>query len=156
SAKVGPDFVDPGYHALATGRPARNLDAWICGADAVGPLAGRAARDAELLVVEGVMGAFDGAIDGAPASTADVASIIDAPVVLVGDAKGMSTSVAAVVHGFATYDPRLRVAGVIANRVGSDRHAALLREALDCIGVPLLGALGVDDAFAWRDRHLGL
>lgn len=156
SAKVGPDFIDPGYHSLATGRPGRNLDAWMCGPDAVGPLAGRAAHGADLLVVEGVMGAFDGAADGTPSSTADVAALLDAPVVLVVDAHGMSSSVAAVVHGFSTLDPRVGIAGVIANRVGSERHAAMLRAALAPLGVPLLGTLAVDDAFAWRDRHLGL
>jgi cobyrinic acid a,c-diamide synthase len=156
SAKVGPDFIDPGYHSLATGRAGRNLDAWMCGADAMGPLAGRAAHGADLLLVEGVMGAFDGAADGTASSTADVATLIDAPVVLVVDAHGMSGSVAAVVHGFATFDPNLRVAGVVANRVGSVRHAGLLRDALAPLGMPLLGTLPVDDACSWRDRHLGL
>jgi cobyrinic acid a,c-diamide synthase len=156
SAKVGPDFIDPGYHSLATGRPGRNLDAWMCGPDAMGPLAARAAHDADLLLVEGVMGAFDGAADGAASSTADVATLIDAPVVLVVDVHGMSGSVAAVVHGFATLDPRLRVVGVIANRVGSVRHAGFVRDALVPVGIPLLGTLAVDDAFSWRDRHLGL
>src|SRR5260370_36397103 len=84
SAKVGPDFIDPSYHSLATGRPGRNLDPWICGPDAIGPLAGRAARDAELFLVEGVMGMFDGALDGTPSSTADVAALLDAPVALIG------------------------------------------------------------------------
>jgi cobyrinic acid a,c-diamide synthase len=156
SAKVGPDFIDPGYHALATGRPPRNLDAWMCGATAIAPLAGRAAHGADLLVVEGVMGLFDGAADGAPSSTADVASLIDAPVVLVVDARGASRSIAAVVHGFATFDARVRVAGVICNRVGTASHARMLHDALAALGVPFLGALRRDDAFAWRDRHLGL
>lgn len=156
AAKVGPDFIDPGYHALATGRAGRNLDPWMSGPDAIGPLAARATRDADLLLVEGVMGMFDGAADGAPSSTAEVAVLLDAPVVLVVDASGLSHSVAAVVHGFATLDPRVRVAGVICNRVGSDRHEEMLRAALATSGVPLLGALRRDDAFAWRDRHLGL
>ena len=156
SAKVGPDFIDPGYHALATGRPGRNLDAWMSGPDAIGPLAGRAARGRELLVVEGVMGLFDGAADGTPSSTADVAELLDAPVVLVVDASGLSQSIAAVVHGFATLDRRARVAGVICNRVGSARHVEMLRDALAPLGVPLLGTLRRDDAFTWRDRHLGL
>lgn len=155
-AKVGPDFIDPGYHALATGRPGRNLDAWISGPDAIAPLAGRATRDADLLVVEGVMGMFDGANDGTVSSTADVAALLDAPIVLVVDASGLSQSIAAIVHGFATLDARVRIAGVVCNRVGSPRHADLLRAALAPSGIPLLGALGVDDAFSWRDRHLGL
>ncbi len=155
-AKVGPDFIDPGYHALAAGRPSRNLDAWICGPDAIAPLAARAAEGADLLVIEGVMGLFDGSADGDVASTAEVAALLDAPVVLVVDASAMSGSVAAVVHGFATFDRRVRVAGVILNRVGSDRHAAMLREALEPVGVPVVGVVGRDGALTWRDRHLGL
>src|SRR4051812_26888927 len=155
-AKVGPDFIDPGYHALATGRPGRNLDPWMSGPDAIGPLAGRAAQGAELLLIEGVMGLFDGANDGTVSSTADVARLLDAPVILVVDAGGLSQSVAAVAHGFATIDPRVHLAGVICNRVGSPRHTDLLRAALAPLGIPLLGALGRDDTFAWRDRHLGL
>jgi cobyrinic acid a,c-diamide synthase len=155
-AKVGPDFIDPGYHARATGRPGRNLDAWLCGTDAVPGLAGRAAAGADLLVVEGVMGLFDGAADGTPSSTADIAHLLDAPVVLVVDAASMSGSVAAVVHGFATLDPRVTLAGVILNRVGSDGHETQLREAIAPLGVPVLGALRRDDGLQWRDRHLGL
>ena len=155
-AKVGPDFIDPGYHALACGRPPRNLDPWLCGVDAVGPLAGRAAAGTDVLVVEGVMGLFDGAADGSPSSTADVARLLDAPVLLVVDAAAVARSVAAVVHGFATLDPAVRVAGVVLNRVGSDSHEQQLREALAPLGVPVLGALRRDDRLVWRDRHLGL
>lgn len=155
-AKIGPDFIDPGYHALASGRPPRNLDPWLCGADAVAPLAGRAGAGADVLVVEGVMGLFDGAADGTVSSTADVARLLDAPVILVVDASAMSDSVAALVHGFATFDPGVRVAGVILNRVGSDGHETLLRDALAPTGVEVLGALRRDEAFSWRDRHLGL
>ncbi|HMG40759.1 MAG TPA: cobyrinate a,c-diamide synthase [Acidimicrobiales bacterium] len=156
AAKVGPDFIDPGYHALACGRPPRNLDAWLCGADAVRPLAGRAAAGADVLVVEGVMGLFDGAVDGAPSSTADVARLLDAPVVLVVDAASLSRSVAALVSGYAGFDPTVRFAGIVLNRVGSDTHETLLREALDPLGIPVLGALRRDDRLTWRDRHLGL
>ncbi|HET6949683.1 MAG TPA: cobyrinate a,c-diamide synthase [Acidimicrobiales bacterium] len=156
TAKVGPDFIDPGYHALASGRPPRNLDAWLCGEAAIRPLASRAAAGADLLVVEGVMGLFDGAADGRASSTADVARLLAAPVVLVVDASAMAGSVAAVVHGFATVDPAVGVAGVILNRVGSDGHETQLREALAPLGVPVLGALRRDDRLTWRDRHLGL
>jgi cobyrinic acid a,c-diamide synthase len=156
AAKVGPDFIDPGYHALACGRPPRNLDAWLCGAAAIGPLAARAGEGADVLVVEGVMGMFDGAADGTPSSTADVARILDAPVLLVVDAEAMAGSVAAVVHGFATLDPAVRLAGVVLNRVASDGHEAMLREAIAPTGVALLGALRRDDRLVWRDRHLGL
>jgi cobyrinic acid a,c-diamide synthase len=158
-AKVGPDFIDPGYHAMATGRPGRNLDAWISGADHLPALAGRAAAGADVLVVEGVMGLFDGAADPADpdiASTAQCARLLKAPVVLVVDAAAVSRSVAATVHGFMHFDPRVQVAGVVLNRVGSDGHETLLREALEPLGIPVLGALRRDDAFAWRDRHLGL
>src|ERR1700730_4390328 len=89
AAKVGPDFIDPGYHALASGRPPRNLDAWLCGPGAIGPLAARAGAGSDVLVVEGVMGLFDGASDGTPSSTADIARLLDAPVVLVVDASAM-------------------------------------------------------------------
>ncbi len=157
-AKVGPDFIDPGYHALATGRPGRNLDPWMCGEDAVAALAGRAAAGADLLVVEGVMGLFDGAADpdGPLASTAAVAALLDAPVVLVVDASGLSSSVAALVHGYASWDPAVAVAGVVLNRVGSESHEAMLRTALAPLAVPVLGALRRDDGLRWRDRHLGL
>ena len=156
AAKVGPDFIDPGYHALACGRPPRNLDAWLCGLDAVAPLAARAAAGADVLVVEGVMGLFDGAADGTPSSTADIARALAAPVVLVVDAASQSASVAAVVHGFATLDPTVRIGGVVLNRVASDAHEVLLREALEPLGIPVLGALRRDDRLVWRDRHLGL
>jgi len=158
SAKVGPDFIDPGYHALATGRPARNLDAWMCGPDVVPALAGRAAAGADVLVVEGVMGLFDGSGDptGPVASTAQVAGLIGAPVVLVVDASAVGASVAAIVHGFATFDPAVTLAGVILNRVATDSHEALLRAAMEPTGVPVLGALRRSAEYGWRDRHLGL
>jgi cobyrinic acid a,c-diamide synthase len=155
-AKVGPDFIDPGYHSLACGRPPRNLDAWMCGPAVVPALAGRAAAGADVLVVEGVMGLFDGAGDGAPSSTADVARLLDAPVLLVVDASAMSNSVAALVAGYANFDPGVRVAGVVLNRVGSDGHEILLREALEPLGISVVGALRRDDQLTWRDRHLGL
>jgi cobyrinic acid a,c-diamide synthase len=156
-AKVGPDFIDPGYHALATGRPGRNLDSWMCGLGAVAPLAQRAATGADLLVVEGVMGLFDGsADDGELGSTAQVARVLGAPVVLVVDARAMAGSVGALVNGFARWDRTVPVAGVILNRVASDGHETLLREALEPTGVPVVGVLRRDDALRWRDRHLGL
>ena len=158
AAKVGPDFIDPGYHALAVGRPSRNLDAWMCGPEAVPALAGRAAAGADVLVVEGVIGLFDGSADpaGPAASTAQVAGLLGAPVVLVVDAAAVGASVAAMAHGFATFDPATPLAGVILNRVGSDSHEALLRSALEPTGVPVLGALRRSPEYAWRDRHLGL
>jgi cobyrinic acid a,c-diamide synthase len=155
--KVGPDYIDPGYHALATGRPGRNLDAYMCGPELVAPLFLHGARDADIAIVEGVMGLYDGASgQGELASTAQVAKLLRAPVVLVVDASSQSRSVAALVHGFASWDPEVRVAGVILNKVGSDRHEELLRAALDESGVPVLGALRRDGAVGAPSRHLGL
>ncbi|MGV9883140.1 cobyrinate a,c-diamide synthase [Streptomyces sp. NPDC003006] len=155
--KVGPDYIDPGYHALATGRPGRNLDAYLCGPDLIAPLFAHGAAGCDLAVVEGVMGMYDGAAgQGELASTAHVAKLLRAPVVLVVDASSQSRSVAALVHGFASWDPEVRVAGVILNKVGSDRHEALLREALDESGVPVLGALRRTPQVAAPSRHLGL
>jgi cobyrinic acid a,c-diamide synthase len=156
SAKVGPDFIDPGYHQLATGRPGRNLDSWICGEEAMPPLAARAGIGSDVLVIEGVMGLFDGAGAGIEASTASVARAIGAPVVLVVDASSMSGSVAALVHGFHTFRPLTKLSGVILNRVGSPGHEDLLRSALETTGIPVVGVLHRDDLFSWRDRHLGL
>lgn len=156
SAKVGPDFIDPGYHSLATGRPPRNLDAWMSGSEAIGPLAARAGSGAELLIIEGVMGLFDGAVDGTPSTTADVAVTLGAPVILVVDGSSMSASVAALVAGFRDHRADVDLAGVILNRVSSPHHQTLLTEALDAIGVEVLGVVGRDEALTWRDRHLGL
>lgn len=155
--KVGPDYIDPGYHALATGRVGRNLDAYLCGAELIGPLFAHGARGCDLAVVEGVMGLYDGAAgEGELASTAHVAKLLRAPVVLVVDASSQSRSVAALVHGFASWDPEVRVAGVILNKVGSDRHEAMLREALDASGVPVLGVLRRAPQVDTPSRHLGL
>ncbi|MGK5732438.1 cobyrinate a,c-diamide synthase [Streptomyces sp. URMC 124] len=155
--KVGPDYIDPGYHALATGRPGRNLDAYMCGPDRVAPLFLHGAAGCDVAVVEGVMGLYDGASgQGELASTAHVAKLLKAPVVLVVDASSQSRSVAALVHGFASWDPEVRVAGVILNKVGSDRHEALLREALTESGVPVLGAVRRAEQVHTPSRHLGL
>ncbi|MFJ2833336.1 cobyrinate a,c-diamide synthase [Streptomyces sp. NPDC087263] len=155
--KVGPDYIDPGYHALATGRVGRNLDAYLCGAELVAPLFGHGARGCDLAVVEGVMGLYDGAAgEGELASTAHVAKLLRAPVVLVVDASSQSRSVAALVHGFASWDPEVRVAGVILNKVGSVRHEGMLREALDESGVPVLGVLRRAPQVETPSRHLGL
>jgi cobyrinic acid a,c-diamide synthase len=155
--KVGPDYIDPGYHALATGRVGRNLDAYLCGPELVGPLFLHGARGCDIAVVEGVMGMFDGAAaEGELASTAHVAKLLRAPVVLVVDASSQSRSVAALVHGFASWDPEVRVGGVILNKVASDRHEELLREALDSAGVPVLGVLRRVAQVDTPSRHLGL
>ena len=156
AAKVGPDFIDPGYHALACGTPPPQPRCLVVRPGAIAPLAARAALGSDLLVIEGVMGLFDGASDGTASSTADVARLLDAPVLLVVDVSAMSASVAAVVHGFATLRTDLTVAGVVLNQVGSPGHETMLREALQPLGIPVVGALPRDDALRWRDRHLGL
>ncbi|WP_128436630.1 cobyrinate a,c-diamide synthase [Streptomyces cyaneus] len=155
--KVGPDYIDPGYHALATGRVGRNLDAYLCGPELIGPLFAHGARGCDIAVVEGVMGMYDGAAgEGELASTAHVAKLLRAPVVLVVDASSQSRSVAALVHGFASWDPQVRVGGVILNKVASDRHEELLREALESAGVPVLGVLRRVAQVDTPSRHLGL
>ncbi len=155
--KVGPDYIDPGYHALATGRVGRNLDAYLCGPELVGPLFLHGARGCDIAVVEGVMGLYDGAAgEGELASTAQVAKLLRAPVVLVVDASSQSRSVAALVHGFVSWDPEVRIGGVIFNKVASDRHEVLLREAVDSVGVPVLGVLRRAARVDVPSRHLGL
>lgn len=155
--KVGPDYIDPGYHSLATGRAGRNLDAYMCGPELVAPLFAHGARGCDLAIVEGVMGLYDGASgQGELASTAHVAKLLQAPVVLVVDASSQSRSVAALVHGFASWDPEVRISGVILNKVGSDRHEMLLRDALDESGVPVMGVLRRAEQVATPSRHLGL
>ncbi|WP_068274323.1 cobyrinate a,c-diamide synthase [Aldersonia kunmingensis] len=162
--KVGPDYIDPGYHGLAAGRPGRNLDTVLVGAERVPGLYAHGSVGCDIAVVEGVMGLFDGKIaasdtDATPSaegSTAQVAALLGAPVILVVDARGHSQSLAALLHGFATYDPAVRIGGVILNRVGSDRHAEVLRAACARVGLPVLGVLGRMDELSVPSRHLGL
>ena len=158
--KVGPDYIDPGYHALAAGRPGRNLDPWLVGEDQIVPMFVHGARTpalADVAVVEGVMGLFDGASGrGDFASTAHVARLLGAPIVLVVDAAGMSASAGAVLHGFATFDPRVWLGGVIFNQVGSAYHEQLLRDAAGAAGVAVLGSIRRLDRLTVPSRHLGL
>jgi cobyrinic acid a,c-diamide synthase len=154
--KVGPDYIDPGYHALATGRPGRNLDPVLCGEDLIVPLLRHGAAGADIAVVEGVMGLFDGRSSTSFGSTAHVAKLLSAPVLLVVDAAAQGRSVAALVSGFVGYDPGVRIGGVVLNRVGSARHESILRAALADLGVPVLGVLRRDDGIAVPSRHLGL
>ncbi|MGB8405072.1 MAG: cobyrinate a,c-diamide synthase [Mycobacterium sp.] len=161
SAKVGPDFIDPGYHALATGRPGRNLDPVLVGEELIGPLYRHGSSGADIVVVEGVMGLFDGRIteqpmSPVPGSTAHVAGLLGTPVLLVVDARGQSQSIAALLHGFSTFDSSVRVAGVILNRVGTPRHEQVLRQACEQAGVPVLGAIPRADELEVPSRHLGL
>jgi cobyrinic acid a,c-diamide synthase len=154
--KVGPDFIDPSYHTLAAGRPGRNLDAFLSGPDLIGPLFAHGAKGADIAVIEGVMGLFDGKGGGDLASTAHVTRLLQAPVVLVVDARAMSRSAAAMVHGYTSFDPKVRVAGVVLNRVGSRVHETMLREAIKPLGITILGVLRRNDHIQTPDRHLGL
>ncbi len=152
SAKSGPDYIDPQFHAAATGRPCVNLDAWAMSDARIKSLASGHGD----LIIEGAMGLFDGAPPNGKGSTADLAHILDLPVVLIVDAKAMSQSVAALVSGFARFDPTVRVAGVILNRVGSDRHTEMLKTALAPLNIPVLGAIPRRDDLSRPSRHLGL
>lgn len=179
--KVGPDYIDPGYHSLAAGRPGRNLDSVMCGPDLMAPLlahgflapattaqtsaqtrasssavSGEAPGSAELAVVEGVMGLFDGRLGDGAGSSAEIARLTSTPVVLVVDASHASLTHAAVVAGLAGFDPRVRVAGVILNRVGSARHGAEIRRGVDRLGIPVLGEIPRDKDIFVPSRHLGL
>ncbi|GAB2575578.1 hydrogenobyrinate a,c-diamide synthase [Paractinoplanes abujensis] len=154
--KVGPDYIDPGYHALAAGRPGRNLDPVLVGEELIGPLFAHGSAGTSLAIVEGVMGLYDGRTGaGETGSTAQVAQLLDAPVILVVDAAAQGRSIAALVHGFRSFG-NVRMAGVILNRVGSERHEAILREACEEVGTPVLGAMRRADAVAAPSRHLGL
>ncbi|ORB91790.1 cobyrinic acid a,c-diamide synthase [Mycobacterium persicum] len=159
--KVGPDFIDPGYHTLASGRVGRNLDPVLVGEQLIGPLYAHGTVGADIAVVEGVMGLFDGrtgeAVSGpAAGSTAHVAGLLAAPVVLVVDARGQSHSIAALVHGFTTFDSATRIAGVILNRVGTARHERVLRQACEQAGVPVLGVIPRIAELELPTRYLGL
>jgi cobyrinic acid a,c-diamide synthase len=155
--KVGPDYIDPGYHALATGRPGRNLDPHLVGEDLLVPLLLHGSAGADVAVVEGVMGLYDGQLgaDGF-ASTAHVAAHTGSPVVLVVDISHASRSIAATVHGMTTWDPTVEVAGVILNKAGSPRHADEVVASLATSRVPVLGVLHRDDGIVAPSRHLGL
>ncbi|MDE2522530.1 MAG: cobyrinate a,c-diamide synthase [Methanocorpusculum sp.] len=151
--KVGPDFIDPSHHTIVCGRESRNLDPFMMGDDGVRDCFVRACKGADIAVIEGVMGLYDG-VDGSDcSSTAHVARLLDAPIILVADIKGMSLSVAALIKGYTEYDPRLRFAGVIMTKGGSDRHKAMTTGDLL---VPLLGWMPRSDALSLESRHLGL
>lgn len=158
--KVGPDYIDPSYHGAACGRPGRNLDPFLQGEEQVAPLLAHGARTpeaADIAVIEGVMGLFDGAIGtGGFSSSAHVAALVQAPVVLVVDCAAMARSVGAVVHGFSRYSEQVRVVGVILNNVGSPRHEAEAREGVSETGVPVLGVIPRLPEVVVPSRHLGL
>jgi len=156
SAKTGPDYIDPAFHAAATGHPCITLDPWCADADQLRARAGAAATP--LVVIEGAMGLFDGAPSDTPmghGSTADVAEALNLPVILVIDAARRAQTAAAIVHGLASFRPGVQVAGVILNRIGSPRHEMMIRKAVETIA-PVLGAIPCDAALSVPSRHLGL
>ncbi len=156
--KAGPDFIDPSHHREATGRPSRNLDGWMLGEDLNRSIFARAASDADLSIIEGMMGLFDGSSPvNDIGSTAELAKQLEAPVILVVDGSAMARSAAAMVAGYAGFDPAIRVAGVLFNRVGSDGHYQLLKAAVEQeTAVTPVGYLRPDVALTIPDRHLGL
>jgi cobyrinic acid a,c-diamide synthase len=157
-AKSGPDYIDPGFHAAATGLPGVNLDSWAMTPTLLNSLASDAAREAELVFVESAMGLFDG-IPGEPGrsgSAADLARLYGLPVLLVLDVSGQSQTAAAVAKGFAAYDPDVRIAGVVLNRLGSERHRRLAGDAVEALGLPVVGAILRDPTLNLPERHLGL
>ncbi|HEY9606026.1 MAG TPA: cobyrinate a,c-diamide synthase [Allocoleopsis sp.] len=157
SFKVGPDYIDPMFHTWVTGRPCRNLDPVLTSENYVQDCFRDRVRGAEYALVEGVMGLFDGASGRSDwASTAHVARLLQLPVLLVLDCSRLSRSVAAIAHGYRSFDPRIQIAGVVLNRVGSDRHLELLKDALEPLQLPVLGVLRRHDTIKIPDRHLGL
>ena len=156
--KVGPDFIDPGHHSAATGRLSRNLDGWMLREAVNREIFTRASADADLSIIEGMMGLFDGSSPVSEiGSTAELAKQLDAPVLLVIDGSAMARSAAAMVSGYATFDPALRVAGVLFNRVSSEGHYQLLKEAIEQeTDVMVVGYLQPDPAVTISDRYLGL
>ena len=153
--KVGPDYIDPGYLAAASGRPAHNLDTWLTGADAMKRIFAETADSADIAIVEGVMGLYDGGQNGI-SSSAEIAGILGLPVLLVIDAKAMGESAAALALGFREYDKNIKIDGVLLNRLGSDNHRRIITEAMSRINMPVVGAVMRDDSVSVSERHLGL
>jgi cobyrinic acid a,c-diamide synthase len=158
AAKAGPDYIDPAFHAAATGARGFNLDTWAMPAPLLDWLVAETARQCELLVIEGVMGLFDGAPGprGRTGAAADLAARFGFPVLLVLDVSAQAQSAAAVVRGFCSHDPDVCIGGVVLNRIGSERHRLLVADAISELGVPVMGALPRDDTIGLPERHLGL
>ena len=156
--KSGPDYIDPAFHAAASGREGVNLNSWAMEPARLAALAAQAAGGSALALCEASMGLFDGvpAESGRSGASADVAAALGMPILLVLDVSGQAQSAAAIVKGCAAYDPRLAIAGVVVNRVGSERHRRLVTQAIEALGVPVVGALPRDEKIALPERHLGL
>ena len=158
AAKAGPDYIDPAFHQAATGRQSFNLDSWAMTPELIDALLARGASSADLLVIEGAMGLFDG-IPGAPRRTgasADLAARLGLPVLLVIDVAGQSQSAAALARGFASHDPAVQIGGIVLNRAGSERHVRLVSDAIAALGIPILGAIPRTADLVLPERHLGL
>ncbi len=153
--KVGPDYIDPGFHEKAAGRPSYNLDTWMTPADHLVSNFSYLSKDADISIIEGVMGLYDGGAEGV-SSSADIAKRLKAPVILVLDCKSVGYSIAATALGFREYDRDTHIAGVILNRLGSDRHEAMVRDVMEKIHMPVIGAYHRDDGLKTPERHLGL
>jgi len=158
AAKAGPDYIDPAFHQAATGRKSVNLDSWAMRPSLLDALVVEAASHADMLVIEGVMGLFDGidAAAGRTGSTADLVARFVLPVLLVIDVSGQSQSAAALLRGFVTHDPEVKIGGVVLNRVGSERHRKFVADAIAASGIPVLGSVPRDEMIALPERHLGL
>ncbi len=158
AVKCGPDYIDPAFHAAATGRDSLNLDSWAMNPATIGALAKLASTDADLIIAEGAMGLFDGAPGGASGvgASADIAAMLGWPVLLLQDVSGQAQTAGAVIRGLACHDPRLRIAGVVVNRVGSARHRRLVAEGVAALDLPLFGALPRKEDATLPERHLGL
>ena len=155
SYKIGPDYIDPGYHSLASGRSAHNLDSWLVSNDKLKEIFIQTSQNADIAIIEGVMGLYDGGRNGI-SSTAEIAKLLNAPVILVIDAKSMGASAAAVALGFREYDRDVNFAGVILNRIGSDNHKKMIEEALSEINIKSFGEIKRDNNLKTPERHLGL
>ena len=158
AAKAGPDYIDPAFHQAATGRPSFNIDSWAMTPALIDALVSKGAADADLLVIEGAMGLFDG-IPGARRRTgasADLAASLGLPVLLVIDVSGQSQSAAAIARGFVSHDPEVRIGGIVLNRFGSERHRKLVADAIGGLEIPILGAIPRDTDLVLPERHLGL
>ncbi|WP_330084462.1 cobyrinate a,c-diamide synthase [Methylocystis iwaonis] len=158
AVKCGPDYIDPAFHAAATGREGINLDSWAMEPGLIAALAARAGAEADIIIAEGAMGLFDGAPEGAggTGASADIAALLGWPVLLAHDASGQAQTAGAVIRGLASHDSRVKIAGVVANRLGSDRHRRLVAESVAALGLVLFGALPRNDAVKLPERHLGL
>jgi cobyrinic acid a,c-diamide synthase len=158
AAKCGPDYIDPAFHKAATGRESLNLDSWTMDAELIGRLGGRVGTDVDIVIAEAAMGLFDGAprLENDSGASADIAAATGWPVVLVHDVSGQAQTAAAVLRGVAAHDPRLKISGVVLNKVGSERHRRLCAEAIGAFGLPVFGALPRESRAALPERHLGL